>query len=182
MEPSELAPRSDGMKHLVSAIGSVILLAACSGGGTQPVDPATPDRASVEEAATTVDESPAATADATPTTQPGDAVDDTNTPTGATELDSIPPAYRGTWARNSADCAARNFNRVTISADRVSFFEDGGIASDISQKGNALAVTYPFENPNGVTESRVAYFAQESADQIRVKQGREGTSQTYQRC
>ena len=182
METSELALRSDGMKHHVSAIAAALLLAACSGGDTQPVDPVTTETAYAEETAATVEETPTATADATPTTQPGDAADDIDTPTGATELDSIPAAYRGTWARNSADCAARSFNRVTIAADRVSFFEDGGIASDISQNGNALAVTYPFENPNGVVESRVVYFAQESAYQIRVKQGREGTSQTYQRC
>ena len=128
------------------------------------------------------DETPPATADATPRMQQRDSTEDTDTATGATELDTIPAAYRGTWARNSADCAARNFDRVTIAADRVSFFEDGGIASDISQNGNALAVTYPFENPNGVTESRVAYFAVESADRLRVKQGRDGVSQSYQRC
>ena len=178
MEPSELAPRSDGMKHLVSAIGSVILLAACSGGGTQPVDPDPTDRASAANTGAAIDDTPTITADATQ----GDPANGSDMTTGATKLEIIPAAYRGTWARNAADCAARNFNRVTIAADRVNFFEDGGIASDISQKGNALAVTYPFENPNGVTESRVAYLAQESADQIRVKQGREGTSQTYQRC
>ena len=170
------------MKSPVSATAAALCLAACSAGDTQPVDPTATDTASAADAGATVDEAPPATVDATPRVQQRGSTEDADTASGATELDGIPSAYRGTWARNSSDCAARNFNRVTIAADRVSFFEDGGIASDVSQNGNALAVTYPFENPNGVTERRIAYFAQESADRIRVKQGHDGPSETYLRC
>ena len=47
--------------------------------------------------------------------------------------------------------------------------------------GNALAVTYPFEKPNGETENRVVYFARETEDRIRTRQGG-GESQTYVAC
>ncbi len=109
-------------------------------------------------------------------------------PTGPTanassrsEVHAIPAAFRGTWATSPANCSARSFYRVTVQDDRVIFFEDGGFASDIRVNGNALAVTYPFENPNGETEKRVVYFARETEDRIRIRQGG-GESQTYVAC
>ena len=76
----------------------------------------------------------------------------------------------------------RNHNRLTIRGDRVSFFEDGGIASDIRGNATALAVTYPFETPAGASENRVAYLARETDDRIRVRQGETSDSLTYVRC
>ena len=97
------------------------------------------------------------------------------------EVQAIPDAFRGTWATSPENCSARSFYRVTVQDDRVIFFEDGGFASDIRVNGNALAVTYPFENPNGKTENRVVYFARGTEDRIRVRQSG-GESQTYVAC
>lgn len=100
---------------------------------------------------------------------------------GGNVMAAIPANFRGTWAATAEDCAARNFNRLTIAADRISFFEDGGIASDIRGDRQAAAITYPFETPDGNTERRVVYLARETADRIRVRQG-DSESKTHIRC
>ena len=85
----------------------------------------------------------------------------------ATRLDAIPAAFRGTWARSSQDCAARNHNRLTIAADAISLFEGGGDAATIRRNDNALAVTLddPAMGPD------IIYLARESDRRIRVRMG-----------
>ena len=151
------------MKRIVSSTAITILFVSCTDRETES-PPAEESEAHSTEAGVS-----------------GAAKDDRREDASSKELALIPSSYRGLWATSPADCTARNFNRFTVAADRVSFFEDGGIASDIRANGNALAVTYPFENPNGTIESRVVYFAQETRDRIRVRRA-ENDSLTYQRC
>ena len=179
------------MRHLGSATALAVLLAACS--SQEPPPPADDAAAPAQAAANGTAPSPTPTSTTSAATESGDTdsatrnTDDddptaTETASGSGALRQIPATYRGTWARSESDCAARNFNRLTVAADRVSFFEDGGLASDIRGGADQLAVTYPFENPDGVTEKRVVYFAIETAQRMRVRRGTDGESLTYQRC
>ena len=103
--------------------------------------------------------------------------DSARTSSPAKTATQIPAAFRGTWARTSADCAARNHNRLTIGAKQVSFFEGGGTARAIRTNGNALAVTFA----DAEIGPDVVYFARESDERIRVKMGN-GPSRDYLRC
>ena len=184
------------MKQIVSATALTLVLAACSGQepAAQPeadIATATPT-ASADDSA--MEDMSAEDADAAMDEMERDnAADETSggaasATSGSTantsprrEVQTIPAAFRGTWATSPENCSARSFYRVTVQDDRVIFFEDGGFASDIRVNGNALAVTYPFENPEGGTENRVVYFARETEDRIRIRQGG-GESQTYVAC
>lgn len=161
------------MKHLVSATALTLLLAACSGGNdTAPTPDASPlsSEAAAPSAQSDVSEPDA---DASIDRVAGDR--------SVSTLERIPAHYIGNWATDPDACSVRNHERLTIERDRVTFFEDGGWASDIRGDGDALAVTYPFENPDGATENRVVYFARETQDRIRVRRG-DGRSITYTRC
>ena len=184
------------MKQIVSATALALVLAACSGQEpaaepeadiatatpTASADGSAMEDLSAEDADAAMDEMERDDA------ADGASEDATSATTGSTanassrsEVQAIPAAFRGTWATSPENCSARSFYRVTVQDDRVIFFEDGGFASDIRVNGNALAVTYPFENPEGGTENRVVYFARETEDRIRIRQGG-GESQTYVAC
>ena len=173
------------MKHVAGATALALLLSACSGENPAPptegeTATAAPEPEGTPDAsASTADDAIDGMAAGTDAGDAGAAAAPTGTDRG--EVDAIPDRFRGTWASSSEECGARSFNRLTIAADRVNFFEDGGFASDIRVNGNALAVTYPFETPDGATESRVVYFARETQDRMRVRQG-SGESATYVRC
>ena len=173
------------MKQIASATALPLILAACSG-----QEPAAEPEADIANAMPTasVDDSAmedmsAGDADAAMDEMERDDAADGSTANASTrsELQAIPAAFRGTWATSSENCSARSFYRVTVRDDRVNFFEDGGFASDIRVNGKAVAVTYPFENPEGGTENRVVYFARETEDRIRIRQGG-GESHTYVAC
>ena len=184
------------MKQIAGTTALALILAACS--GQQPAAEPEADIVSATPTAS-VDESKmedmaAEDADAAMDAMESDGAtgdssqDAASATTGSTanasshsKLQAIPAAFRGTWATSPENCSARSFYRVTVQDDRVNFFEDGGFASDIRVNGNALAVTYPFENPNGETENRVVYFARETEDRIRIRRGG-AVSQTYVAC
>ncbi|RPF71830.1 hypothetical protein [Aurantiacibacter spongiae] len=166
------------MNHHLSAVALVLTLAACSGGGDAGGDGAngagTNRVPAVADTALTGDSEAAMEELASADSGGGGAVE-------ANALRRIPAPFRGTWAKSADDCDGRNFNRLSVSGDRISFFEDGGIASDIRSDGDALAVTYPFENPAGETERRVVYFARQGDGRLRVRRG-DGDSEIYRRC
>ena len=184
------------MKHIASAATLALILAACSGqepAGEPDADiaRATPGASANDSA---MEDMSAEDADAAMDAMERDDATDGSSQeadsatTGSTanassrnEVQVIPAAFRGTWATSPENCSARSFYRVTVQDDRVNFFEDGGFARDIRVNRNALAVTYPFENPNGDIENRVVYFARETDDRIRIRQGG-GESQTYVAC
>lgn len=173
------------MKQIASATALAVILAACS--GQEPAAEPEVDIASATPTASADDDvmedMSAEDADAAMDEMEGDDAAN-GSPANAntdSEVQAIPAAFRGTWATTRENCSARSFYRVTVQDDRVIFFEDGGFASDIRVNGNALAVTYPFENPNGETENRVVYFARETEDRIRIRQG-DGESQAYVAC
>ena len=173
------------MKQIVSATALALILAACSG-----QEPAAEPEADIATATPTasaddiaMEDMSAEDADTAMTAMERDDAAD-GSPANASarsEVQAIPAAFRGTWATSPENCSARSFYRVTVQDDGVIFFEDGGFASDIRVNGNALAVIYPFENPEGGTENRVVYFARETEDRIRIRQGG-GESQTYVAC
>ncbi len=184
------------MKQIASAAALALILAACS--GQEPAAEPEADMAGAMPSASAddsaMDDMSAGGADAAmDAMERDDAADgsseDVDPPTnGSTsnasarsEVQAIPAAFHGTWATSPENCSARSFYRVTVQDDRVIFFEDGGFASDIRVNGYALAVTYPFENPEGGTENRVVYLARETEDRIRIRQGG-GESQTYVAC
>ena len=184
------------MKQLVGATAFILVLAACS--GQEPAAESEADLANATPSASAggseMEDMSAEDADAAMDAMERDEADDgssedaASATTGSTtnasarsEVQTIPAAFRGTWATSPENCSARSFYRVTVQDDRVNFFEDGGFASDIRVNGNALAVTYPFEDPNGETENRVVYFARETEDRIRIRQGG-GASRTYVAC
>lgn len=173
------------MKQIASATALALILAACSS-----QEPAAEPEADIATATPTASAGDSAMEDmsaedadaAMEGMERDDAADGSPANASArSEVQAIPAAFRGTWATSLENCSARSFYRVTVQDDRVIFFEDGGFASDVRVNGNALAVTYPFENPNGETENRVVYFARETEDRIRVRQGG-GESQTYVAC
>ncbi|MDG5750432.1 hypothetical protein P8R33_04875 [Qipengyuania sp. XHP0211] len=173
------------MKQIVSATALALILAACSS-----QEPAAEPEADIATATPTASDDDSAVEDisagdadaAMDAMERDDATDGSTANASArSEVQAIPEAFRGTWATSPENCSARSFYRVTVQDDRVNFFEDGGFASDIRVKGHALAVTYPFENPNGETEHRVVYFARETEDRIRIREG-DGESQTYVAC
>ena len=166
------------MKQIATAFGLALILAACSS-----QDPAEPEADIATATPTASADDSAMDADAAMDELARDGGTDSSTANASTrsEVQAIPAAFRGTWATSPENCSARSFYRVTVQDDRVIFFEDGGFASDIRVNGNALAVTYPFENPEGGTENRVVYFARETDDSIRIRQG-DSESQTYVAC
>ncbi len=173
------------MRQIASATAFVLMLAACSGQEAAP--PPTSDTATLTPASESAQESSASDADAaidsmeSGTATGANSTDSAASDSGQREIAAIPDRFRGTWATSSEHCVARSFNRMTVAADRVNFFEDGGYASDIRIDGNALAVTYPFETPDGTTENRVVNFARETQYRMRVRRGAD-ESTTYVRC
>ena len=184
------------MKQIASATAFALILAACS--GQEPAAEPEADIATVTPTASAdgsaMEDMSAEDADAVMDAMERDDTADgssqnaaSSTPgstaitSAGSEMQAIPQAFRGTWATSPENCSARSFYRVMVQDDRVIFFEDGGFASNIRVNGNALAVTYPFENPEGGTENRVVYFARETEDRIRIRQGN-GESQTYVAC
>ncbi|WP_435199261.1 hypothetical protein [Qipengyuania sp. 902] len=173
------------MKQIASAAALALTLAACS--GQEPAAEPEADMADATPSASAndseIEDMSAGDADAAMDAMERDDATDGSTANASarSEVQAIPAAFRGIWATSLENCSARSFYRVTVKDDRVNFFEDGGFASDIRVNGNALAVTYPFENPNGETENHVVYFARETEDGIRIRQGG-GESQTYVAC
>jgi hypothetical protein len=72
-------------------------------------------------------------------------------------------------------------NATPSASVRDSAMEDMSAENADAAMDAVERVTYPFENPNGETEKRVVYFARETEDRIRIRQGG-GESQTYVAC
>lgn len=166
------------MTKYSAGITLALLAAACS---SEPADdevverdttirtdaPAGTSRGVSELTATTADKEINRLADQTPTGTGGDTAS-----SGAAELARIPREFRGTWAWSQSDCNMANHYRISVSSEKVRFFEGGGEATDIRRNGNALAVTYPERQPSDEVRDEVVYFALEgSGSTMRVRQG-----------
>lgn len=78
------------------------------------------------------------------TAMPPDAITDTAAPVvaapsdapAAARADAIPPRFHGEWNRVLSDCGTgRNDSRLTLSADRVRFYESSGQVTSVTRYG-----------------------------------------------
>ena len=131
-----------------------MLLVACSIHETVPTNDqaaeTTDNQIARAEATTTRPASPdpaarAPVANNQPAPPPADAAaraSATPAPSGVVGKTSVPARFAGSWAPDATACKSRDgFERITIKADRIDFFETVGEVQKVFEKGGSTRIT-----------------------------------------
>lgn len=164
------------MKRFVLA--STLILAACGSAGE---DSESNVSVAVPAASPTPEAEPSPMVSETPTPEPTASEPTASEASATGAIDAIPVEWHGTWAGRDG-CARSATMRIRVAADRLTFYESEGLASEIDRRSpREIAMKLAMSGEGETWTRRAVLSLSEDGERLtRTEAGMDPV--TYTRC